>query len=66
MVAAMNAHFETYETTDGFRWRLVAGNGEIVSQGEAYTSQSHADRGIHDACRAAIEAADEPIMRVKS
>jgi hypothetical protein len=37
-----------------FRFRLKAGNGEIVAQGEAYGSKSGAEEG----CRAVQRAAD--------
>jgi uncharacterized protein YegP (UPF0339 family) len=36
--------FETYEAPDGWRWRLVAGNGEIVASGEAYSRERDAKR----------------------
>lgn len=39
--------FEYYEATDGWRWRLVGFNGEIVAHGEAYTSEDHVRRGIN-------------------
>ena len=28
--------FEYYKSSDGWRWRLVARNGEVVATGEAY------------------------------
>jgi uncharacterized protein YegP (UPF0339 family) len=37
---------EVYESDDGWRWRCVAANGEIVAAGEAHTRE-------HDAVRAA-------------
>lgn len=48
--------FEVYEVkkdegTPEWRWRLVAVNGEIVSQGEAHGSR-------RDAIRAALRVAD--------
>ena len=39
--------FVVYSAPDGYRWRLVAGNGEIVASGEAYTRKRDAMR----ACR---------------
>lgn len=44
-------HFELYRVTRGklagqWRWRLRAGNGEIIAHGESYKRQS--------SCRAAI------------
>jgi uncharacterized protein YegP (UPF0339 family) len=38
--------FEIYEASDGWRWRLVGTNGEIVAQGEAYSSESNVRRAI--------------------
>jgi uncharacterized protein len=29
-------HFEYYKREKAWRWRLVAGNGEIVASGESY------------------------------
>jgi uncharacterized protein YegP (UPF0339 family) len=31
---------ECYRGRDGWRWRLIAGNGEIVAQGEGYRGDS--------------------------
>jgi uncharacterized protein YegP (UPF0339 family) len=40
---------EVYEDSEGeWRWRGVAGNGEIVCQGESHTT-------VHDAKRAAMD-----------
>ena len=36
--------FEIYPSTDGYRWRLRAGNGEIIAVGEAYTRRKDATR----------------------
>lgn len=39
----MAAHVELYEDeSGGFRWRRVAGNGEVTGQGESYTRRSDA------------------------
>lgn len=39
--------FQIFEGKDGFRWRLVAGNGRIVADGsEAYSSRQHVDRAV--------------------
>ena len=48
--------FETFQAADGWRWRLVAGNGEIVATGEAYTSHSKARRAVATVKRLAIAA----------
>lgn len=36
----------------GWRWRVRAGNGEIVATGESYTRREDAVRGFHDAAEA--------------
>lgn len=37
--------FEVYESRDGqYRWRLVAGNGEIVATSEGYVTKYNAKR----------------------
>lgn len=38
--------FEVWKAKDGWRWRLVAGNGQIVAIGEAHTRKSDAIRAI--------------------
>lgn len=44
--------FEIYEGKKGFwskaayRWRLVAGNGEVVAHGEGYSSKYNAQRAV--------------------
>jgi hypothetical protein len=35
---------EVYAADDGWRWRLKAGNGEIVATGEAHTREQDAER----------------------
>lgn len=51
----MAGKFEVYEDKSGkFRFRLKAGNGEIVAQGEAYESRANA----HEGCEAVKRAAD--------
>ena len=43
----MAGKFELYQDASGkYRFRLKAGNGEIVATGEAYESQSAAKKGI--------------------
>lgn len=52
--STMAAKFEVYEDKSGqFRFRLKAGNGEVVATGEAYSSRSAA----HDGCEAVRRAA---------
>jgi len=53
------SRIETYEDEAGeWRWRLVAGNGEVVAHGEGYTRREDAQRGAADALNAAAEASD--------
>ncbi|PJZ64277.1 DUF1508 domain-containing protein [Leptospira wolffii] len=43
----MSAKFEVYKDNSGkFRFRLKAGNGEIIAQGEAYESKQACLNGI--------------------
>jgi uncharacterized protein YegP (UPF0339 family) len=54
----MAAKFEVYEDKAGkFRFRLKAGNGEVVATGEAYESKAAATKGC-DAVKRAAAAAD--------
>lgn len=54
----MAAKFEVYEDKAGkFRFRLKAGNGEVVATGEAYESKAAAVKGC-DAVKRAAEAAE--------
>ena len=47
--------FELYKSSGKFRWRLVAANGEIIAQGQAYASKQKALQGI-DLVRSAGDA----------
>jgi len=39
--------FEMYKDTSGqFRWRLKAGNGEIIASGEAYTTKVNCQNAV--------------------
>ena len=49
----MAGKFEVYEAKDGFRFRLKAGNGEIVATGEAYATRDGAHKGTEAVQRAA-------------
>jgi uncharacterized protein len=42
----MAGKFELYKSGTQWRWRLKAGNGEIIASGEAYQSKSGAENGI--------------------
>lgn len=54
----MAGKFEVYEDKAGkFRWRLKAGNGEIVASGEAYEGKKGAIAGTESVQRAAAGAA---------
>ena len=35
---------QMFQGADGWRWHLVAGNGEILATSEAYDSRSNAER----------------------
>lgn len=52
----MAAKFELYEAKDGWRFRLKAGNGEVVATSEAYSSKEGAVKGCEAVKRAAAEA----------
>jgi uncharacterized protein len=52
----MAGKFEIYEAKEGFRWRLKAGNGEIVATGEAYETKAGAVKGTQAVQRAADDA----------
>lgn len=43
----MAGKFEMFsDAADKFRWRLKAGNGEVIAQSQAYTSKDAAKKGI--------------------
>ncbi len=52
----MAAKFELYQAKDGWRFRLKAGNGEVVATSEAYSSKEGAVKGCEAVKRAAAEA----------
>lgn len=60
----MASKFEVYEDRAGkFRFRLKAGNGEVVASGEAYETKA----GAHKGCEAVQRAvADATIVDVDS
>lgn len=54
----MAGKFEVYEDSSGkFRFRLKAGNGEVVATGQAYETKAAAVKGIKAVQRAAADAA---------
>lgn len=54
--------FEVFKDEAGeYRWRLVAGNNEIVAQSEAYTRPEDAVRGAGDATRAVLNSVSPTI-----
>ncbi|WP_244178717.1 YegP family protein [Streptomyces rubellomurinus] len=56
-VARMAGKFEVYEDAGGkFRFRLKAGNGEIVATGQGYSSKEAAHKGVDAVQRAAVDA----------
>ncbi|MFJ7217888.1 YegP family protein [Amycolatopsis sp. NPDC098790] len=53
----MAGKFEVYQDKAGkYRFRLKAGNGEVVATGEAYESKSSAQAGCEAVQRAAAGA----------
>ena len=50
------AKFEVYKSKNGYRWRLKAGNGEVVATGEEYSSKDAAMKGCEAVARAAMNA----------
>lgn len=53
----MAAKFEIYKDGKGeYRFRLKAGNGEVVATGESYESKAGVIRGVDAVKRAAAEA----------
>ena len=55
----MAAKAEIYEAKDGWRFRIKAGNGEVVATGEAYSSRDGAVKGVEAVARAASEAVEQ-------
>lgn len=54
----MAGKFELYEDKAGkFRFRLKAGNGEIIASSEAYESKASAQKGIASVKANAADAA---------
>ena len=54
----MAGKFEIYSDKGGkFRFRLKAGNGEIIAVGEAYESKASAKNGIESVKKNAADAA---------
>ena len=53
----MAAKFEIYTDSRGeFRFRLKAGNGEVVATGESYKTRDGVIKGVDAVKRAAVEA----------
>ncbi|MEU8901228.1 DUF1508 domain-containing protein [Nocardia sp. NPDC048505] len=53
----MAGKFEVFgDATGKIRWRLKAGNGEIVAQSQAYASKAAAEKGIASVQSIAAEA----------
>lgn len=49
----MAGKFEIFAVKDGFRFRLKAGNGEVVATGESYSTKAGAKKGAEAVQRAA-------------
>ncbi|GGR80422.1 UPF0339 protein [Streptomyces aureoverticillatus] len=59
----MAAKFEVYKDAAGkYRFRLKAGNGEIIAVGEAYESKAAALHGIESV---KVNAAAAPVVEVE-
>ena len=53
----MAGKFEIYSDNAGkFRFRLKAGNGEIIANGQAYESKASAKKGVESVIRSASDA----------
>ena len=60
----MAGRFELYEDkSGGWRFRLKAGNGEIIATGQGYASKSGAMNGIDSVRR---NAADAEVVEVEN
>lgn len=58
----MAGKFEVYADASGkFRFRLKAGNGEVIATGQGYTTKAGALKGVEAVKRA---AADAPVVEV--
>ncbi|MFC9559861.1 YegP family protein [Agromyces sp. NPDC056965] len=58
----MAGKFELYEDAAGkWRFRLKAGNGEIIASSEAYNSKASAEGGIESVKRNAPDAPTEEV-----
>jgi uncharacterized protein YegP (UPF0339 family) len=50
------AEFELYKSGGQYRWRLQAGNNEIIATGGGYTTKSAAEKGVEAVERVARTA----------
>ena len=58
----MDGKFELYKDTSGhYRFRLKAGNGEIIAVSEPYNSKASAENGIESVKN---NAPDAPVVEV--
>ncbi len=55
----MAAKAEIYKSSKGWRFRIKAGNGEIVATGEDYSTEDGAKKGVAAVARAASEAVEQ-------
>ncbi|MCC3770931.1 YegP family protein [Streptomyces sp. UNOC14_S4] len=63
----MSGKFEMYEDKAGkYRYRLKAGNGEIIAVGEAYNSKAACQNGIDSVKRNAPTAEVKEVPREKA
>jgi uncharacterized protein YegP (UPF0339 family) len=49
------------DSAEQWRWRAVAGNGEIVSEGEAHTREGDAHRAAHGVFGEDMEVTTTPV-----
>lgn len=62
MAKRRQGRIETYPSADGWRTRVVAGNGQIVLPQEGHTRPGDAERAMRAAMR--ILASNPPIIRL--
>ena len=44
-------YIQTYESKDGARFRIMAKNGKIIADSEAYASKSSLTRTVNNLCK---------------
>jgi uncharacterized protein len=59
-IRSRSAAFEVYRQGEGYRWRLRAGNGEIIASGESYRRRKDCLHAIE-----LVKASKDAPVRVK-